>query len=340
MFCQRIALVLTRGAMITVLLTGGAGYVGSHTAKAIAQAGHRPVVLDNCSTGNRAAAKWGPLVLGDIKNGRLVRDTIRRYGVSAAVHFAAHAYVSESIAQPLKYFRNNVGNTLSLLDALHSAGVRHFVFSSSCATYGIPNALPIPDNHPQRPVSPYGESKLIVERILRWCEECYGLRWVALRYFNAAGADPDAEIGECHNPETHLIPRIIEAARRKASAFTIYGTDYATPDGTAIRDYIHVTDLADAHLRALEYLRNEGASRALNLGTGRGYSVREVIASVQRLSDRVIQTHECSRRSGDPPILVADCSGAREVLGWTPLHSDLKEIVTTAWRWHSLRPKW
>jgi UDP-arabinose 4-epimerase len=324
--------------MVTVLLTGGAGYVGSHTAKAIARAGYRPVVFDNCSTGNRAAVKWGPLVVGDLKNGRLVRDTIRRYGVSVVVHFAAHAHVSESMAQPLRYFRNNIGNTLSLLEAQYSLGVKYFVFSSSCATYGIPNELPITDSHPQCPVSPYGESKLCVERVLRWCGECYGLRWVALRYFNAAGADPDGEIGESHTPETHLVPRIIEAARKKTPEFTIYGNDYATPDGTAVRDYVHVTDLADAHLRAIEYLREGGDSRALNLGTGRGYSVREVIASVEQLTDKMIRTLKCARRNGDPPILVADCSGAAEALGWSPVHSDLKEIVGTAWRWHSLCP--
>jgi len=323
--------------MTAVLLTGGAGYVGSHTAKALACAGFVPIAFDNLSNGHRSAVKWGPLVVGDLADGRLIRETIRKYDTQAVIHFAADAYVGESMSQPLKYFRNNVANTLSLLEALHDMRVRDVVFSSSCATYGIPTKIPIPEDHLQCPVNPYGESKLVVERMLQWCGGAYDLGWVSLRYFNAAGADPAGEIGECHSPETHLIPLVIQAAIGERRAVEIFGNDYQTQDGTAVRDYVHVTDLADAHVRALEHLRRGGESRAFNLGTGEGRSVLEVVASVERVSSRPIASRKCPRRPGDPPILVADSRAAREVLGWNPRYSDLEIIVRSAWRWHSPR---
>jgi UDP-arabinose 4-epimerase len=320
--------------MPKVLLTGGAGYVGSHTAKALAGAGFMPIVFDNCSKGHRSAAKWGPLVVGDLADSSLLRDTIIKYDVRAIIHFAADAYVGESMTQPLKYFRNNIANTVGLLEAQNDLGVECIVFSSSCATYGTPTKMPISEDHVQRPVNPYGESKYVVERILHWCGRAYGLRWVALRYFNAAGADPAGEIGENHDPETHLIPLVVQTATGERPFVEILGIDYPTPDGTAVRDYIHVTDLADAHVRSLEYLRGGGESRAFNLGTGRGHSVREIISSVERVSGRPVTAHETPRRPGDPAILVADARAAREVLGWNPIHSDLEMIVRTAWHWH------
>jgi UDP-arabinose 4-epimerase len=321
--------------MKTVLLTGGAGYIGSHTAKAIAFAGFRPIALDNCSVGRKSAAKWGPLIVGDLSDSCLISETIQKYKVEAVIHLAADAYVDESVTQPLKYFRNNVANTLNLLEAQCNLGVKYIVFSSTCATYGIPNRTPIREGDEQHPVNPYGETKLVVERMLHWCGQAHHLRWVVLRYFNAAGADPAGEIGECHDPETHLIPLALQTAMGERSSVDVFGNDYPTRDGTALRDYIHVTDLADAHVRALKYLCEGGESRAFNLGTGTGHSVREVISSVERLSGQRVKIHECPRRPGDPPILIADSESARNVLGWKPLHSSLDEIVATAWQWQS-----
>ncbi len=266
--------------MMRVLVTGGAGYIGSHTAKALARDGFEPVVLDNLVTGHRSAVRWGPFVRGDVGDRGLVRRVIRDHRVEAVVHFAACAYVGESIQDPRKYFRNNVANTLALLDAMLDAGVDQIVFSSTCATYGVPDELPIGEDHPQRPVNPYGDSKLFVERMLGAYGVAYGLRSVALRYFNAAGADPEGELGENHDPETHLIPLVIEAALGRRPWVDVLGTDYPTPDGTAVRDFVHVTDLAEAHVRALGHLLGGGESVALNLGTGAGHSVREVIGTV------------------------------------------------------------
>jgi len=319
----------------TVLVTGGAGYIGSHTCKALARAGFAPVVLDNLSFGHPWAVRWGPLVEGDLADPDLIARTLREYRVKAVVHFAAHAYVGESMRVPERYFRNNVSNTLNLLEAALQAGVRHVVFSSTCATYGIPRRVPIREDHPQIPVNPYGESKLFVERALRWLGEAHGLGWAALRYFNAAGADPDGEIGEAHDPETHLVPNAILAALRRAPALEIYGTDYDTPDGTAVRDFVHVTDLADAHVRALAHLVRGGESVALNLGTGFGHSVREVIAAVEGVAGVKVPAREGPRRAGDPPRLVADPARAAAVLEWRPRLSDLDTIVGTAWRWHA-----
>jgi UDP-glucose-4-epimerase GalE len=318
----------------SVLVTGGAGYIGSHTCKALAQAGLTPVTLDNLVYGHRQAVKWGPFIEGDLADRALLEQVMREHAVQAVIHFAAYAYVGESMQQPGKYFANNVVNTLNLLDAMHSAGVQHIVFSSTCATYGLPERVPIDEQHPQKPVNPYGESKLFVERALRWYEVAHGLKWAALRYFNAAGADAEGEIGEDHTPETHLIPLIIQAALGMRSHVEVFGTDYATPDGTAIRDYIHVTDLGDAHVKAVEYLFGGGSSVALNLGTGRGYSVREVISSVERVSGRPVPTRNAPRRPGDPPELVANAAQAGQQLGWYPQHSSLENITRTAWVWH------
>ena len=255
--------------------------------------------------------------------------------VEAILHFAASLLVGESVQKPRKYFWNNVVNTLHLLDAMLEAGVKRIVFSSSAAVYGNPQKVPIPEDHPKEPVNPYGETKLAMERALKWYGNAYDLRWVALRYFNAAGADPDGELGECHDPEAHLIPLIIQAALGRRSHVEIYGTDYPTPDGTAIRDYIHVTDLADAHVRALDYLTDGGESRALNLGTGQGNSVREVINAVGLISPCPVPFREGPRRAGDPSVLVADASHAAKILGWKPQHSRLEAIVQSAWNWHS-----
>ncbi len=317
-----------------VLVTGGAGYIGSHTAKALAKAGHEPFVLDNLSAGHRWAVKWGPLFEQDLADAQGLSQLLKEQRVEAVLHFAASLLVGESVEQPRKYYWNNVVNTLHLLDAMKEAGVNRIVFSSSAATYGNPQQVPIPENHPKEPVNPYGETKLAMERALQWYGNAYGLRWMALRYFNAAGADIDGELGECHDPEAHIIPLTIKAALGQRPHVEIYGTDYPTPDGSAVRDYIHVTDLGDAHVRALEHLTSGGESRALNLGTGHGYSVREVIAEVGKISPRPVPFREGPRRAGDPPVLVADASHAGSVLGWKPQYSELKTIIKNAWDWH------
>jgi len=318
-----------------VLVTGGAGYIGSHVCKALARAGRVPVALDNLVHGHRSAVRWGPLVQGDIRDRALVECTLWEHRIAAVVHLAAFAYVGESMRDPAKYFANNVTGSLALLEATQACAVRRFVFSSTCATYGVPESLPIVDDHAQRPINPYGESKLFTERALHWYGAAHGLRSVSLRYFNAAGADPEGELGEDHDPETHLIPLAIGAALGRRAPLQIYGTGYPTADGTAVRDYVHATDLADAHVRALEYLEDAGGSIALNLGTGHGYSVREVIAAVERIARRELPRREAAPRPGDPPILVAAPGRSRELLGWTPRHSDLDAIIATAWRWHT-----
>ncbi len=320
-----------------ILVTGGAGYIGSHTAKFLARAGFEPIVLDSLYTGHRWAVQWGPFVQGDLADFNLLREVIRAYEIQAVIHFAAHAYVGESMGNPRKYFRNNVVNTLNLLDAMVDTRVKHIIFSSTCATYGAPQVVPIPEHHSQFPINPYGESKLFIERMLNWYAQSYGLQWMALRYFNAAGADPEGEIGEEHDPEPHLIPRAIQAAVGEIPFVEIFGSDYPTPDGTAIRDYIHVTDLAGAHYLALANILDGGSSAALNLGTGKGHSVREVIAAVERASGTYVPIREAERRSGDPPCLVADGAKAKQLLGWKPRHSSLDEIIETAWQWHASR---
>ena len=305
----------------------------------MARAGYVPVVYDNLSRGHREAVRWGPLVEGDIGDRAQLRQAFAEYRVTAVMHFAAYAYVGESVADPALYYRNNLTGTLALLDAMREAEVREIVFSSTCATYGTPDTLPLRETAPQNPVNPYGETKLAMERALHWYGRAYGLRAVSLRYFNAAGADPDGELGEDHDPETHLVPLVLRAALGQGPAVEIFGTDYPTPDGTAIRDYIHVDDLAAAHLRALERLRAGGGSIALNLGTGLGHSVREVLAAAEAVSGRKVPAHAAPRRPGDPPALVADPSLAAEVLGWRANCSGIEEIVGSAFAWHARRPR-
>jgi UDP-glucose-4-epimerase GalE len=319
----------------SVLVTGGAGYIGSHACKALARAEYRPIVYDNISRGHRDAVRWGPLVEGDLADRNRLTAALSEHQVSAVMHFAAYAYVGESVTDPGMYYHNNLGGTLSLLEAMREVGVDKIVFSSTCATYGNPDTIPIRETASQLPVNPYGETKLAIERALHWYEQAYGLRSVSLRYFNAAGADPDGEIGELHQPETHLVPLVLQAALGQRSQIDIYGTDYPTPDGTAIRDYIHVQDLAEAHLRALEHLGAGRPSAAVNLGTGRGHSVREVVRVAEAVSGRLIPCRDTPRRPGDPPVLVADPSLATDLLGWRAQMSDLETIVRTALAWHA-----
>src|SRR5262245_22214676 len=306
-----------------ILVTGGAGYIGSHACKALALRGYQPIAFDNLSRGSRSAVKWGPLVVGDVMNKRELRQTIERYQVEAVMHFAALAYVGESVGSPGRYFRNNVASTTNLLEVMAETGLDKLVFSSTCAVYGVPAEVPISERTPTSPINPYGESKLQVERMLPWFANAHGLNWVALRYFNAAGADPDGEIGENHDPETHLIPLAIQAALGSGPALKVFGTDYPTKDGTAVRDYIHVSDLADAHVGALEYLDDDGESGAFNLGTERGLSVCQIVDEVRSISKTMLPLIESGRRAGDPPLLIANAARAYRLLGWRPRHSDL-----------------
>ena len=313
-----------------ILVTGGAGYIGSHTCKALAAEGFTPIVFDNLVLGHRDAVRWGPLVEADILDEAAVAQALRKYAVEAVIHFAAFAYVGESVHEPAKYYRNNVAGTLSLLDACRREGVEMFVFSSSCATYGIPEALPITEAAPQRPVNPYGRTKLVVEQMLADYAHAYGSRYMALRYFNAAGADPEGELGEKHDPETHLIPLALMAVAGRTDTLEVFGDDYDTPDGTCIRDYIHVTDLARAHVLALRHLLDGGDSLALNLGSGTGTSIREVIGAVERVARRKVPHAVKPRRPGDPPVLYADPHLAKELLGFETELSDIDTIVRTA----------
>jgi UDP-glucose-4-epimerase GalE len=320
--------------MATILVTGGAGYVGSHACKALAAAGHAPVVYDSLARGHRELVRWGPLEVGDLRDAARLDEVFARHRPAAVLHFAALAYVGESVQDPGLYYRNNVGGTLELLEAMRRAKVGTLVFSSTCATYGIPERMPIDEDTPQRPINPYGTTKLVVERALADFDAAYGLRSVSLRYFNAAGCDPDGETGEIHEPETHIIPRVLMAATGELAQVDIFGTDYPTPDGTCLRDYIHVADLAQGHVQALDYLERGGATTAINLGTGRAFSVREVIAAAERVTGRRIPVRETGRRAGDPPVLVADARRARATLGFAPRFTEIGPIVETAWRWH------
>lgn len=319
--------------MTAVLVTGGAGYIGSHACKALARAGLEPVVFDNLAHGHRAAVRWGPFVQGDLLELASIRAAITRFRPGSVMHFAAYAYVGESVLNPGKYYRNNVVGSLNLLDAMREAGIDTMVFSSTCATYGMPVQLPITEEHAQQPINPYGASKLMIERMLHDFGVAHGLRSTSLRYFNAAGADMDGELGEDHEPETHLIPLVLRAAAGLAPAITVYGDDYATPDGTCIRDYVHVADLADAHVLALQALLRGQSGAAYNLGNGQGFSVREVIEVARQVTGRPIAVERGARRAGDPPQLVGDATRIRKDLGWTPRFDDLSDIVGSAWRW-------
>lgn len=317
----------------TVLVTGGAGYVGSHACKALARSGYTPVCYDNLVFGHEWAVRWGPFEQGDILDRERLDTVLARYRPEAVLHFAGFAYVGESVTDPARYYRNNVAGSLALLDAMRDHGIPRIVFSSSCSTYGLPEVVPIPESHPQRPVNPYGHSKLVVEQMMRDFEAAHGLRFASLRYFNAAGADPDAEIGEDHEPETHLIPLLLQAALGRRPGVSIYGTDYATPDGTCIRDYVHVADLGDAHVRALARLEAGNPSTCLNLGTGKGSSVLGVVKAARRITGREIPVTEAPRRAGDPPELVADARRAYQELGWNPRYPDIETQILHAWEW-------
>ena len=326
------------GCRGTVLVTGGAGYLGSHACKALARAGYLPVTYDSLVYGHEWAVKWGPLESGDILDRRRLDYVIAAHKPAAIMHFAAFAYVGESVTDPGKYYRNNVAGSLNLLEAARDHGIEQFVFSSTCATYGIPERLPITEDTPQWPINPYGTSKLMVERMLADFGVAHGLRSIALRYFNAAGADPDNEIGENHDPETHLIPLVLDAASGRRSHITVFGTDYDTADGTCVRDYIHVMDLADAHVKALQALAARHQSDVYNLGNGRGFSVLEVIQAVERATGLKVPVQSGPRRSGDPAALISDATKARDGLGWHPQIADLDQIVRTAWGWHQRIP--
>ena len=313
-----------------VLVTGGAGFIGSHTAKLLAGSGFEPVVYDNLSTGNRASVRWGPFVHGDILDTAHLGRTISRYEPDAVIYFAASAYVGESVEDPSKYYRNNIVGTQSLLDACIQSRLEKVIFSSSCATYGVPAHLPIGEQTPQRPINPYGRTKLVGEQMLHDYAAAYGLRHVALRYFNACGADPEGEIGERHDPETHLIPRALMAAAGRIPVLEVFGDDYETGDGTCVRDYIHVADLAHAHILAVNHLAAGGRSLAVNVGTGRGTSIREILAAIARLTGREVPVRIHPRRAGDPPALYADPGLAQSELGFSARYSDLDTIVRTA----------
>ncbi|HWA63085.1 MAG TPA: UDP-glucose 4-epimerase GalE [Caulobacteraceae bacterium] len=321
-----------------ILVAGGAGYIGSQTCKALRAAGFMPVTLDNLSTGYRQAVKFGPFVEADLRDRETVQDTVREHGVVAAIHFAAFSLVGESVKDPAKYYDNNVGAANAFASALIGAGVQSFLFSSTAATYGIPSASPIPEDHPTVPINPYGASKLAFEGALRWLGEAHDFRWTALRYFNAAGADLDGEVGESHEPETHLIPNLCKAVYGTGPALTVFGQDYPTPDGTPIRDYIHVADLAEAHVLAIRRLIGGGDSGIYNVGTGEGATVMQIIAAAERALGKTVPYSVGPRRPGDPPSLVADSSRLKRDFGWAPKHSDLETIIRTAAEWQRTRP--
>lgn len=316
-----------------ILITGGAGYIGSHCTLDLTRVGYESVVLDNLSYGHEEALQTSNFCKVDLSNIDEIREVFKKYPIEAVIHFAAFAYVGESVENPQKYYYNNVVNTLNLLKVMLENNVKKIVFSSTCATYGNPEYTPIDEKHPQNPINPYGATKLMIEKILQDYDKAYGLKYVALRYFNASGADPKVNIGESHSPETHLIPLVLEAALEKRDCIKIFGDDYKTPDGTCIRDYIHVNDLAKAHRLALEKLFNGENSDFYNLGIGKGYSVKEIIEVSEKITGKTINKQISERREGDPPILVADNEKAREKLGWNPEFTEIEDIIKTAWHW-------
>jgi UDP-glucose 4-epimerase len=325
---------------LTILVTGGAGYIGSHTVLALKLAGFDVIVLDNLVYGHRDLVEkvlQVKLIQGDTNDQALLTDLFKTHDIAAVMHFSAYAYVGESVTDPAKYYRNNVTGTLTLLEAMLTASVKKFVFSSTCATYGVPQVVPIPEDHPQNPINPYGATKLMVEKILSDFDAAYDFKSVRFRYFNAAGAHPEGLLGEDHNPETHLIPLVLLAAMGKRDSISVFGTDYPTPDGTCVRDYIHVSDLADAHVLGLEYLLKGGNSEVFNLGNGNGFSVKEVIDTAKKVTGKDIKVVECDRRPGDPPALIGSGEKARKILGWNPQYASLENIISHAWQWHQKR---
>ena len=328
------------GSQPTILVTGGAGYIGSHAALALKKAGYEVVVLDNLAYGHPEIIEdvvKVELVVGDTSDRALLEKLFATHNIAAVMHFAAYIAVGESVKEPGKYYRNNVSSTLNLLEVAIAAGVKKFVFSSTCAVYGMPKEIPMTENHPHAPLSPYAASKDMIERILADFDRAYGLKSVAFRYFNASGADPSGNLGEDHDPETHLIPLALLTALGKRKSLYIFGTDYDTPDGTAVRDYIHVNDLADAHVLGLKYLLSSGESQVFNLGNGNGFSVREVIETARKVTGKEIIAIESDRRPGDAPILVGSSNKARQILGWKPKYADLSKIISDAWQWHQKR---
>lgn len=319
---------------MAILVCGGAGYIGSHINKQLNREGYETVVFDNLIYGHREAVKWGTFVKGDLADEADIEAVFSAYKIDAVFHFAAYAYVGESVKEPEKYYYNNVVNTLNLLKVMKRHGCSQIIFSSTCATYGEPKKLPITEDMPQNPINPYGMTKLTVERILKDYQKAYGMQFVVLRYFNAAGADPDGEIGESHDPETHIIPLVLDAASGKRKDIQVFGTDYDTPDGSCIRDYIHVTDLADVHIKALHYLEEGNPGDCFNLGNTIGTSVLEVVESVKRVTGREFKVIRSERRQGDPAKLVGSSDKARKVLGWEPKYGDIDMIVAHAWKWH------
>ncbi len=320
-----------------ILVIGGAGYVGSHAVRHLVGAGHDVLVYDNFCYGHRAAVRDVPVVEGDILDQPLLERTLRDHGSEAVMHFAAFTYVGESVSDPARYYRNNIVGTLSILDAMRATGVDRIVFSSTCATYGEPGVVPITESEPQTPINPYGFTKLAIERALDDYAHAYGIRFAALRYFNASGADEAGDIGEDHDPETHLVPIALQVALGQRDHLSIFGNDYPTPDGTCIRDYIHVTDLAEAHLAALLHLEREPVLK-LNLGTGVGVSVKEIVEACRRVTGHELPVVEAARRAGDPPELVADPSAAERILGWRARYLDIEATIASAWHWHSGHP--
>ena len=317
-----------------ILVVGGAGYIGSHINKMLHKNGFDTVVFDNLVYGHKEAVKWGTLEIGDLADEARLEEIFTKYDIDAVFHFAAYSYVGESVENPSKYYNNNVGNTIKLLDAMVRHNVKHIVFSSTCATYGEPKAVPITEDMPQNPINPYGATKLMVERILADYRIAYGINYCCLRYFNAAGADPECEIGESHDPETHLIPLILAAAAGDRDCIKVFGTDYDTRDGSCIRDYIHVTDLADAHLRAMQYIKDGGKSTCMNLGNCKGDSVLEVIEATKKVTGIDFKVVYDERRPGDPPTLVGSAAKAEEILGWKPQYGNIEIILEHAWNWY------
>ncbi|GGH87566.1 UDP-glucose 4-epimerase [Pullulanibacillus pueri] len=323
---------------MTILVSGGAGYIGSHTVLYLKQKGLDVVVFDNIQTGHSDAVKDVPFIKGDLRDEAALKAVFEAYPIEAVIHFAASSLVGESVQEPLKYYENNVGGTLSLLKQMVAHDVKHIVFSSTAATYGEPKSIPIKESDPTVPTNPYGETKLAIEKMFKWSEAAYGLKSVSLRYFNAAGADPEGTIGEDHQPESHLIPLILQVALGQREHISVFGNDYPTEDGTCIRDYIHVMDLADAHFRALEKLKKTGESGTYNLGNGKGFSVKEVIEACRRVTNKEIPAVDAPRRAGDPAVLIASSEKAEKELGWKPQYPELEKIVEHAWAWHSHHP--
>lgn len=325
----------------TVLVCGGAGYIGSHTVLQLQERGYNVIILDNLVYGHRDLAEsvlaQSQLIIGDTGDRPLLDKIFQEHNIDAVMHFAAFTYVGESVTEPSKYYRNNFVSAFTLLEAMLAAEVKTFVFSSTCATYGEPETIPIPEEHPQNPINSYGRTKLMVEHVLKDFDQAYDLRSVMFRYFNAAGADPQGRLGEDHNPETHLIPLVLMTALGKRDSISMFGTDYPTPDGTCVRDYIHVNDLADAHVLGLEYLLNGGQTEAFNLGNGNGFSVKEVIDVARAVTGKEIKAIAADRRPGDPPSLVGSSDKARQTLGWNPKYDDLDTIIAHAWQWHQKR---